>query len=358
MIRHQLTLAIALGLTAMFTMGAVPPKESLTVMTWNVYVGADTSQILAAQSMQEMAERADAAWKTLEITRFEDRALAIVDQIVAQRPHLIGLQEVSLLRVQSPGDRMHGGLEPATTVVYDFEKILMSELQSRGLDYRVVARVQNTDVEVPRSNATFDDLRLTDHDIILARGDVTAEPDLAGHFQAALTIPFPDGKSKLTVSRGYTSAKIRWANQEALLVNSHLEISAFESLQRLQAAELMDILGQRSEPILLVGDFNSNPQGTQTTSYSLIIESGFRDVWNDRIDTQEVGLTCCQVPDLSNKTSSLAERIDLILTKNDSTWLSRNVHVQVIGDQPEDQTPSGLWPSDHAGVVARFSLKE
>jgi hypothetical protein len=32
--------------------------------------------------------------------------------------------------------------------------------------------------------------------------------------------------------------------------------------------------------------------------------------------------------------------------------------VNLIGDTPADFTPSGLWPSDHAGVVATLTLPE
>ncbi|WP_141734061.1 endonuclease/exonuclease/phosphatase family protein [Oligoflexus tunisiensis] len=355
MIRQHLTGAMVLGFSALLSMGGAAPQDSFTVMTWNLYVGADTAPILASPSMQEMASRADAAWRTMESTRFEERVIAIADQIAAHRPHLIGLQEVSLLRVQSPGDRMEGGMEPATTVVYDFEKTLMSELASRGLDYRVVSRVQNADVEVPRANETRDDVRLTDHDLILARGDVEAEPALKGNYQAALSLPFPDGKSNLTVNRGYTLVNVNLLGQEAVFVNSHLEISALEPLQAMQAKELMTILGSRSEPILLVGDFNSRPEGG--ASYDLMMQSGYRDVWNDRIGPEELGLTCCQAADLSNKDSNLVERIDLVLTRNDSDWLSQEVQAWVVGNQPEDQTSGGLWPSDHAGVVVQFSVK-
>ena len=28
-----------------------------------------------------------------------------------------------------------------------------------------------------------------------------------------------------------------------------------------------------------------------------------------------------------------------------------------IGDKLRDQTPSGLWPTDHAGVIARMRLR-
>ena len=29
-----------------------------------------------------------------------------------------------------------------------------------------------------------------------------------------------------------------------------------------------------------------------------------------------------------------------------------------VGYEQEDRTPSGLWPSDHAGVVARLTLRQ
>jgi hypothetical protein len=357
MMRHKLIVAAVLGSSAIFTAGSTTPKKNFTVMTWNLYFGADTAPILSARSMDELAKRADAAWKTLESTRFKERAKIIADHIAIEQPHMIGLQEVALLRVQSPGDRMRGGMEPAETVVLDFEDILLSELAARGLNYNVVGRVENADVEVPRANATRDDVRLTDHDVILARSDVEADPSMMGNYQTVLSVPFPDGKSDVTVSRGYAMANLRWKGQDAIFVNSHLEISSFEAIQRQQAAELMEILSNTTVPTILVGDFNSSPTAGQSSSYRIITKAGFRDVWNDRLDKQAVGFTCCQSENLANKTSSLKERIDLILTKNDSSWIVKEVDVRVVGAKPENLTPSGLWPSDHAGVVAHFTHK-
>lgn len=352
--RNKLIGAMVLGSSVFFTIGSAAPQKSFTVMTWNLYFGADTTPILSARTMDELAKRADTAWKTLESTRFKERARAIADHIAIAQPHLIGLQEVALLRVQSPGDRMRGGMTPAETVVLDFEAILMSELAARGLNYNIVARVENADVEVPRANASFDDVRLTDHDLILARSDVEADPSILGNYQAAVSIPFPDGKSNVTVTRGYSMANVRWMGQDVSFVNSHLEIASFEAIQRQQAAELMEILGNSGVPTILVGDFNSSPT---KSSYRLITQAGFRDVWNDRLDKQEQGFTCCQSENLANKNSNLKERIDLIFAKNDGSWLTKAVDIRVVGAKPENLTPSGLWPSDHAGVVATFSLK-
>jgi hypothetical protein len=32
------------------------------------------------------------------------------------------------------------------------------------------------------------------------------------------------------------------------------------------------------------------------------------------------------------------------------------VAAEVLGEEPEDRTAAGLWPSDHAGVVATLHL--
>jgi hypothetical protein len=38
--------------------------------------------------------------------------------------------------------------------------------------------------------------------------------------------------------------------------------------------------------------------------------------------------------------------------------LKKDIVATVVGDKLRDRTPSGLWPSDHAGVVARFHLQK
>ncbi len=62
------------------------------------------------------------------------------------------------------------------------------------------------------------------------------------------------------------------------------------------------------------------------------------------------GYTCCQNANLLNPTSLLNERLDLILFRGPFAVSD----VVLVGDDPADKTPSGLWPSDHAGVVARL----
>jgi hypothetical protein len=58
------------------------------------------------------------------------------------------------------------------------------------------------------------------------------------------------------------------------------------------------------------------------------------------------------VPGLDNAASLLDVRVDLVLVRG---GLGIGSAVRV-GEDPDDRTPSGLWPSDHAGVVAGLTL--
>jgi hypothetical protein len=61
-----------------------------------------------------------------------------------------------------------------------------------------------------------------------------------------------------------------------------------------------------------------------------------------------------------NEDSALYERIDMILVRNDlghpPLSFPGPVLAWIIGDGQDDKTLSGLWPSDHAGVMAWFGL--
>jgi hypothetical protein len=64
------------------------------------------------------------------------------------------------------------------------------------------------------------------------------------------------------------------------------------------------------------------------------------------------GFTCCQATNLLNPTSTLTERVDLVLTRGPF----RLGKAPLVGDEASDRLASGLWPSDHAGVVVNLEL--
>ena len=63
------------------------------------------------------------------------------------------------------------------------------------------------------------------------------------------------------------------------------------------------------------------------------------------------GYTCCQAEDVANEESEAYERIDQIWTASAPSRVKANV----LGYDEEDKTASGLWPSDHATVVAEIT---
>jgi endonuclease/exonuclease/phosphatase family metal-dependent hydrolase len=111
-------------------------------------------------------------------------------------------------------------------------------------------------------------------------------------------------------------------------------------------------------PIVWVGDFNSDADATvitgvpsATATYLLIIASGFSDTWKAK-HPADSGFTCCQASDLLNPASTPTERDDLVLTRGP-------FHVgraSIVGDETTDRLASGLWPSDHAGVVVTLDF--
>ncbi|HXF96676.1 MAG TPA: endonuclease/exonuclease/phosphatase family protein [Gemmatimonadales bacterium] len=349
--------------TAFF--GRTPPAEaarSLTVVTRNVYLGADLDPLIAAPP-ELVPVLAAQKFAEIQATNFAERAGALADEIAAATPHVVGLQEVELYRVQSPGDAAFGGNTPAATVAIDFLQLLTDAIAARGLDYVVAVVQENLDAEVPAltgigpGGPQFDDIRLTDRDVILVRGDVDFAAPRGANF--TVNLPVTIGGRAVFILRGWTSVRLEVAGHRFDVFNAHLETQVAPPVQEAQARELLAIAAADPLPDILLGDFNSDASGTQTATYAILTGAGFRDAWLE-VHPAGDGLTCCQAPDLRNPESQLDQRIDLVLVG--PGWKVRNgslvggVHAAVVGDEPEDRTPSGLWPSDHAGVVATLTL--
>jgi endonuclease/exonuclease/phosphatase family metal-dependent hydrolase len=140
-------------------------------------------------------------------------------------------------------------------------------------------------------------------------------------------------------------------------VTTHLAIAPnFDPTVALaQARELRKAACNKDLPVVCVGDFNSTASDRKNPTfktYKSFIDAGFVDTWRHTHD-EDPGFTCCQAPDVSNAESALSQRIDLIFVRGNIDI----VHTSLVGDQQADRTtPSGLWPSDHAGVTATLQL--
>ena len=332
--------------TPMLPDGSTLEAEPLTVMTYNVYVGANMESLLSTTNLVEVPGAVAEVYAAFQATDFPGRAAGIASAIKADQPHIIGLQEISLIRTQSPGDRLTGG-EPAEEVVLDFLQILMDTLHAEGLNYKVAAKVQNFDIEMPMGSFTvYDDVRLTDFDVILVRDDVTVSRPTAVNYADILSIEalFVD------ILRGYVAIDATVSGTTYRVINTHLE-SFLKDIRVAQAQELIDGLAKETLPIILLGDFNTPaPDGT---AYQMFLSAGYIDTW--QMDSEGTGYTCCQTKELQNEVSEHYERIDQIFVRN--LELPASIMTNTVGDKPSERLASGSWPSDHAGVVAHLAFE-
>jgi endonuclease/exonuclease/phosphatase family metal-dependent hydrolase len=353
--RSLILTAIVLATFLAACTDAVDPRqgEDVVVLTRNVYVGADVDQVLLAETPEQLLARVEAAWQQLVATDFTERAEALADEIMEVDPHVVGLQEITTFRTQSPGDAVVGGTVPAEEVVWDYLEILMAELGERGLDYEVAGLIQNTDVELPRANVTFDDVRMTDYDVVLVRGDVGYSNVEAANYTFRLPVPTPDGGT-LYLLRGWIALDVQIEEQTYRFVNTHLEPADYtDEVQAAQLAELLFLLSEETRPTILVGDLNSPADGSGTPTYGKLMDAGFVDAWIQGGTEGETGMTSSHALDLRNGTVNLTQRIDFVLVRNADPV---EVVAWVVGDELGDRTSSGMWPSDHAGAAARITF--
>ena len=323
-----------------------PDTEPLTVMTYNVYVGSSAEPLLSVENVLQVPIEVANMYNNVVASDFPGRAAAIAKSIKTYQPHLIGLQEISLIRRQSPGDSLTNRIPDAEEIILDYLQILMDALQAEGLNYQVAAQVENIDVEMPMfTDAGIVDVRLTDLDVILARSDVEVSRATSVNYANALTIEMLG----LEVLRGYAAVDATVAGITYRVVNTHLE--AFTEENRVaQAQELVDILNDETLPVILLGDFNTRaPEGAV---YQILLSAGYIDVW--QMDSAGTGKTCCQDDDILNEVSDLSVRIDQIFVRN--LELPDSILTHTVGDMSSERLPSGLWPSDHAAVVAHLAF--
>ncbi len=350
MLRLRVVAALAVALLGS-TVGERAAGQ-VTVMTQNLYIGFDI-EIYAAELTAEplnVVALTTAAYDQVLATDFPSRAAAFALEVEATQPALIGLQEVSLFR-SDPFDGF--GAPHATTVEFDFLQLTLDALAERGLHYEAVATIENADAEFPRiagfdaaNEPIVEDIRLTDRDVILARTDLPAEAFRVSNPQAA---NFASAASLLGVDlpRGWVSVDVHAGGLDFRLLSTHLDNDP--ALQLAQANELLGPGSPSDTPLRVawIGDFNSRADGTGTATYGHLLSSGLADAWT-MTHGDDPGYTWGHDADLLNTASTFTERIDLVLL-GEGLAATR---VENVGEELADRTPSGLWPSDHAGVVA------
>jgi hypothetical protein len=330
---------------------------ALTVMTRSLGTELSGERVLEAPHAKYVPARTSELFSRQPDA--SSRARTLADEIQYARPHLIGLQQVTELRLQSPGDALFGGTEPARALYLDLLPLLLGELEARGLQYREVARVRNADVEVPLRAGdalTFDDLRLTDFDIILARSDVTVSQVSTGNYLARREVKVPR-MALVELPRGWVSVAAEVEGRHYRFVSTHLEPAPGEAGLRVQLAQAEELIGSlRGEtlPVVLVGDFNTpaNLGLVGAPTYRELLLAGYVDVW-----TRRQGRALASGGGLLGMTA-MEERLNLVLVRGPVSPAPRQlgpVLAYGVGDLREERR-FGPWRTDVAGVVARLRM--
>jgi len=336
-----------LALTAVIAASAGEARRSpltVRVMTRNLYLGANLDAIVQAKSAPEAFTAVAAGWAQVQANDFPTRARAIAREIAATKPDVVGFQEASLYRTQTPADFT---VSPATRVVLDYVRELRRALAARKLKYRFVGIGGWTDAELPSGNPPQMDVRLTVRDALLVRVDRKLRVRRVHRVQYTTTTSLFGGF--VIAKRGYVSADATMNGRRFRVVTTHLE-SFNDASQVAQGAELASAIGHGTIPTVLLGDLNSRADGSGTPTQANLLAAGFRDAWTEA-HPNDAGLTCCHTDNLRELGGPFYSRIDYILLKN----RFRGVAAGIVGRSPEDRI-AGLWPSDHAGVWARLRL--
>jgi endonuclease/exonuclease/phosphatase family metal-dependent hydrolase len=320
---------------------ATADDAGITVMTQNLYVGADVDKVIGALASPDPNDDLPAllfAIQTLGETDFPARADAVADAIAWTRPHVVGLQEVSKIDVDLTG------LGQPTVLHLDFLAILQAKLAARGLHYHLAAQVQNiTAVPLPG-------ISLVDHDAMLVDAERVVVALASGqNFASNVGVVAPGVELK----RGWVTARTTIRGQSYTFVSLHAEADlAGGHLDALRAAQLSEVVGTvaHDERVVIMGDFNDVP-GSQM--HQVVTGAGFTDVWA-AMHPRVIGFTCCHLANLSDHVADFTQRIDYVFARFSGSGKLKG-QIDRFGNVPADRVAGPthpIWPSDHAGVRA------
>jgi endonuclease/exonuclease/phosphatase family metal-dependent hydrolase len=207
----------------------------------------------------------------------------------------------------------------------------------------------------PTSISSTTAARLTDRDVIIARAGLpssrlkVSNPE-SHNFTATRVIPSAIPGLSFRGPRRLVGGRCEAPGQDGA-VRQHPPGGLQHHGAQQQAQELAAALAGSASPVVLVGDLNSEPDNT-AGAYGTFAAAGYVDAWVV-VHGPAGGFTAGQTELLDNVPSKLDHRIDYVL------YQPRGVEAaaaEVIGEELDDRTAAGLWPSDHAGVVATLHL--
>jgi endonuclease/exonuclease/phosphatase family metal-dependent hydrolase len=204
----------------------------------------------------------------------------------------------------------------------------------------------------PFRDMAGEQIQLVDQNVILANTNRGGQGFQFVHHRqgvfsehSTLQLGGPQGP-QLPIFSSWATVEIASGDHSFRIVTTRLD--PFDpSVNVAQAQELATGLTQTNLPMVFTGDYSS-PAGSAT--YGVMLGAGFHDAWM-RKHAADPGATAVE-PDLRDAGRSLEARTDFVFIQAGIT----DGNARLLGVSPLDRTPSGLWPSNHAGLLAQLVL--
>ena len=389
--RLLVTLLVALSI---FSIAPVQASDSqVKVMTRNLYLGADVG--IAMDLIPNLSAAAQFMWDQVKKTDFNKRAPRLAAEIIAKNPDVVGLQEATIWFCKK-------NLLSKRIEVFNFTKQFLAATKAQGSEYVLAQKDGITALNTGFSIAavpfitmvhdpeTFQPLFGQDSaacgfeiaDALAIRADLADKVLKVGNseYEQKYTIV----PTIMSIYRGYTWADIQIGNSPVRFVTTHLESLWDENKvpnAAIQAKQLLADLINTKNPIIVMGDFNSDPRdprmpanpnpgeqpvasdacpaGTsKCNAYLLMTEAGYTDSGPDPLlpENYTWGMNALltgpdpvrlKVAEQLGNRAGYTDRLDYVFVKNGVTVSSATL----VGAS----APNNL-NTDHAGVVALLEI--
>ena len=405
---RRIGLGLVLGLMAVLVLALLPgvadaagkkkaKGTKLTVMSRNLYLGADLTPALQANTIDQAINAGGEIVNQVHATKFPSvRAASIAAEIKKRKPDIVGLQEAALWRTGPVNLAASLGTPVATQVDPqggDFLADLLSAVNSgskkaakkgkkkKGVRYTLAVVKPEFDFELPvnddgngngLSGADHNE-RLTMRDAILVRKGVGVKFSGAttGTFDTLLRVTLAGGVRTVDVTRGWAALNVKARGRNLHVVDAHLE--AFDSqgsnttnqgttlgrgdIRAAQAAQLVTpqpngAVRAGKIPTILIGDMNSDDDTVQPNgdrnAYAALVAGGF----TERSTANPLGC-CLNDPFLvggPNSINDFDHQVDHVLANRSKVKFVKGF---VDGRAPVN----GLYPSDHAALTSVLKIK-
>lgn len=260
------------GFVALSIAPATASDAALTVMSRNLYLGADVG--VAMELIPDFSAAAQFMWNQVAATDFTQRAPALAKEVIAQDADVVGLQEATRWYCKK-------NLWSKKVIIFDFTKEFLAATKAAGSEY-VLASKDGTDAlnigySIPaipyltmvEDPASFQPIFGSDKaacgfeigDAIVVKKSLAGQVKMVGNTEYVASYSIIP--KLMTIYRGYTWIDLDHNGGLVRIVSTHLE-SLWDSNKvpnaALQAAQLINDLSRTKTPTIVVGDFNSDPR--------------------------------------------------------------------------------------------------